>query len=391
MNDPRNLIQEQLQQAGAASSVTPELLRLDAYRITSDIALPEEEFLFRLFDVQCFPRRDLTTITGLEKCGKTFFTSMLMAAAAYPAGADKTSEFFPCLARGRERPLKVLWYDTEQSRQSTRNILKNRVAKLVGDTFPEEQFFAFNVRSCTCEERLDMLATGIESYRPDIVIIDNISDLLPSINDGEASVQVVASLMQLASTYDCNITVVIHLNKSGEKRNLRGWLGTELLHKSFEVFYCERIYNTKVFSVEQTLTRMFDIDETLYYEVTDAGLPKQSKKPNIQPRNAQGQFVSTKQDSLQVTNDKMESFNQNYIIQHPDDAQNPWEWDLRRLFADAMGGCAMIGIDSLKQTVMQRGNILSSRYYEKVFTMAEDLSIIKKTMDRNGRVVVLMP
>jgi len=151
------------------------------------------------------------------------------------------------------------------------------------------------------------------------------------------------------------------------------------------------VSTTRKFSVEQTLTRMFDIDETLYYEVTDAGLPKQSKKPNIQPRNAQGQFVSTKQDSLQVTNDKMESFNQNYIIQHPDDAQNPWEWDLRRLFADAMGGCAMIGIDSLKQTVMQRGNILSSRYYEKVFTMAEDLSIIKKTMDRNGRVVVLMP
>ena len=74
-----NLIQGQLLQAGEPSPVTPELLRLDGYRITSDTELPAEEFLFRLFGVPCFPRRDLTTVTGMEKCGKTFFSSMLMA------------------------------------------------------------------------------------------------------------------------------------------------------------------------------------------------------------------------------------------------------------------------------------------------------------------------
>jgi hypothetical protein len=35
------------------------------------------------------------------------------------------------LERIRDEPLKVMWYDTEQSRQSTKSILTGRVFKLV--------------------------------------------------------------------------------------------------------------------------------------------------------------------------------------------------------------------------------------------------------------------
>lgn len=379
-----NLIQGQLLQAGEPSPVTPELLRLDGYRITSDTELPAEEFLFRLFGVPCFPRRDLTTVTGMEKCGKTFFSSMLMACCAERRVLE--------LERIREQPLRVLWYDTEQSQQSTHNILKNRVAGLVTSTpFPEEHFFVFNVRSCSYKERMEMLITAIATFRPDLVIVDNISDLLPSINDAESSVTTIDQLMQLAAEYDCNITVVIHLNRSGEKRNLRGWLGTELLHKSFEVYYCERIYGTKVFSVEQTMTRQSDIDAVLYYEVTEEGLPKTTKKPNIQPRDAQGKFMSTRAEAYQVTSDKMATFNQDYIIRHPEDAQHPWEWDLHRLFADAMGNRASVGQDELMKCVMERSHILQQKYYDKVLKMAIERRVVMTTMDRNGRVVVIMP
>lgn len=378
-----NLIQGELLSAGEPSPITPEVLRLDGYRITSETELPAEEFLFRMFGVPCFPRRDLTTVTGLEKCGKTFFSSMLMACCAESRVLE--------MERIREQPLRVLWYDTEQSLQSTYNILKNRVAKLVTSTpFPEEQYFVFNVRSCSYKERMEMLVTAISTYKPDLVVIDNISDLLPSINDAEASVAVIDQLMQLAAAYDCNITVVIHLNRSGEKRNLRGWLGTELLHKSFEVYYCERIFNTKIFSVEQTMTRQSDIDAVLYYEVTEEGLPKTAKKPNIQPRDGQGKFMSTRTEAYQVTAEKMATFNQDYIIRHPENAQHPWEWDLHRLFADAIGDRASVGQDDLMRCVMERSHILQQKYYDKVLRMALEQRIVRTTMDRNGRVVVIM-
>ena len=116
-------IEEELAKAGEATSVSPFLVKLDKFRIMSDTDVPPEEFLMRLFGKPCFPRRDLSAVTGTEKCGKTFFTSMLMACCAEKSVLE--------LERISDRPLKVMWYDTEQSRQSTKNILANRVFKLV--------------------------------------------------------------------------------------------------------------------------------------------------------------------------------------------------------------------------------------------------------------------
>ena len=156
MKQSNDLIMEELDQAGQASPVSPLLLKLDGYRIASDTEVPEEEFLMRMFGKPCFPRRDITTVTGLEKCGKTFYTTMLMACCA--------ERSVLALERIREQPLKVMWYDTEQSRQSTKGILTGRVAKLVKGDFPEENFFVFNVRSCSYQERVDMLVEGINVF-----------------------------------------------------------------------------------------------------------------------------------------------------------------------------------------------------------------------------------
>ena len=64
-------IQEELAQAGEASPITPSLLQLDSCRIMTDTEVPEEEFLFRMYGKPCFPRRDISTVTGMEKCGKS--------------------------------------------------------------------------------------------------------------------------------------------------------------------------------------------------------------------------------------------------------------------------------------------------------------------------------
>ena len=234
MNRKKDPVREELARAGEASQITPSLRKLDGCRIMTDTNVPEEDFLMRFNGKACFPRRDLTAITGQEKCGKTFFTSMLMACCAQPQVL--------ALERIPEQPLKVMWYDTEQSRSTTKSIFANRVAGLVGKELPEDEFFVFNVRSCTYDERIDYLVAGIEAYRPDLVIIDNVSELLPSINDPEKTVEVVGTLVELATLSTCNISLVIHLNRTGEKRNLRGWLGTEILHKAYEAYYCHSLF-----------------------------------------------------------------------------------------------------------------------------------------------------
>ena len=377
-NDP---IQEEIDQAGEASLITPSLLQLDGCRIMTDTDVPEEEFLFRMFGKPCFPRRDLSTVTGLEKCGKTVFTSMLMACC--------TEKNVLELERIREEPLKVMWFDTEQSKQSTKGILTQRVKRLVKGEFPEEQFFVFNVRACTYEERLDLLITGIQTYKPDIVIIDNVSDLLPSVNDAEKSIETIEQLMQLATENDCNITVVIHLNRSGEKRNLRGWLGTEILHKTYEAYYCEHIDDTEVFFVEQTFTRKYHCGEKIYYRFNDDGLPESCGKPDYQERDAGGRYTSNKSEAYHVNQEKADTFNQQYIIRNDGNQRQPWEWNLRRLFDDAMGSVAEMSPDDLKKKVMALSGIQQPKYYDKVFKLASEKRIVKSTMAKSGRIVVI--
>ena len=380
-------IEEELCKAGEASQVSPLVVQLDKCRIMSDTKVPPEDFLFRLFGKPCFPRRDLSTITGTEKCGKTFFTSMMMACCSEKNILE--------LERIGDEPLKVMWYDTEQSRQSTKSILTDRVYNLIKTdkadvTDFDSRYFAFNVRACTCEERMDCLVAGIATYRPDMVIIDNVSDLLSSVNDQEESARVIGQLMQLSTEYECNITIVIHLNRSGEKRSLRGWLGTEILHKTFDVYHCQQIDKTDVFSVEQTFTSKYRTNEVMYYKIKDNGLPALTVKPIVQAGDSNDQSSTSKAEAYQIKPEVVKAFNQKYIIYNDPNAQQSWEWNLHLLFNDALSGFPSLTLEALQNQVMSLSGIKQPKYYEKVFKLAVDHRVVRTTMDNHGRVVVIL-
>ena len=375
-------VERDLNLATGEVKITEEMINLDRFRITSESEIQPKEYTMEFLGRPCFPRKDLSVFAGVAKTGKTFVTSMLMAAAT-------TSEDEPsvlALKRIRKEPLKVMWYDTEQSLETTKEIMVKRIAKMVGGTFPDAKFFVFNVRAMTFEERNKMLGVAIESYRPDIVIVDGIADLLPDINDGPEAIKLISELLRLADKNNCNITLNIHLNRSGEKSNLRGWLGSMLLQKAFEVFNCAKVFKTDVLSVELFMSRKVNESVTFYYKINNQGLPESTEEPDTQQRDENGRFVS---QEAQKGRSGLK-FNSDY--QRDDsDSDKGWSWDLRRLFSDAMQNSAMMGYDDLKTRVMKLGNIIRSSYYETVFAMAEEQGFVKKTQDRNLRVVVVMP
>ena len=116
----------ELEHAGEETALSPQMLLLEQLRITPEKELPKMDFLFRLFGKPCFPRRELVAITGKAKSGKTFVTSMLMACCQ--------SRDVLAFQRVGDEPLRVLWYDTEQSDESTQDILKNRIIRLLNNT-----------------------------------------------------------------------------------------------------------------------------------------------------------------------------------------------------------------------------------------------------------------
>ena len=134
------------------------------------------EFLFRLFHRPCFPRGELVALSGKAKSGKTFVGTILMALC----------QRSPVLSLERIEPrrLHVLWYDTEQSEESTQDILKHRVLPMTCGT-GSGMIDVFNVRGEMYAERLPLLEMAVRHYRPDLVIVDGIRDFVADINDGE--------------------------------------------------------------------------------------------------------------------------------------------------------------------------------------------------------------
>ena len=358
----------ELEHAGEETALSPQMLLLEQLRITPEKQLKPMEFLFRLFGKPCFPRRELVAITGKAKSGKTFVTSMLMACC-------QVNEVL-AFQRICDEPLRVLWYDTEQSDESTQDILKNRVITMIkatDQTTPnpsysggeiDRPFDVFNVRAVEWKERRDLLREAIKRCKPDLVIVDGIRDLVNDINDGVLAQEVMEELLHLATQHDCCIVCVLHQNKSGEDHNLRGWIGTELMNKAFEVYSCEKLLPQRIFSLEQTLTRKYDIEQTMYFEVGDDGLPRGASPlpPSLEGDKRGGQ-------------EPLPKLNQEYIVHEEDGG---WQFDVTRLFLDAMRGEEEVGGSELRNRVMQLSGIAFPFKYNQLLTKALELKLIER-------------
>ena len=361
----KNEVSEEMEHQGEDTLMSPLMLELKSLRITPDKQLPKMDFLFRLFGMPCFPRRELVAITGKAKSGKTFVSSMLIACCQE---RDVLSFHREC-----ETPLRVLWYDTEQSDESTQDILKNRIMRMTRDSVArqptlfdesraEPPLDIFNVRAVEWKHRRSLLVEAVNMCKPDLVIVDGIRDLVNDINDGVLAQEVMEELLHLATEAECCIACVLHQNKSGEDHNLRGWIGTELMNKAFEIYSCEKMMPQRIFKLEQTQTRKYDIERPMYYEVNDDGLPVTCGEPST----VEGERQST---------ERLPQMNRDYIIS---DVDGRWEHDVRRLFLDAMRGKDEIGGAELRTAVCNLANIRQYKFYNKLLKRAQDENVIVK-------------
>jgi len=413
-NDIMSQLDSELAHAGEETQLSPAMLLLEQLRITPEKELKPMEFLFRLFGKPCFPRGELVAITGKAKSGKTFVTSMLMAKSLAPkslapcpipadaptrslapsgeGGEHTCNDSLPSLGRVREEALKVLWYDTEQSDESTQDILKNRIIPMIavgtGVSAPlspwnEAGGEAFNVRAVEWKQRRELLCEAITRCKPDLVIVDGIRDLVNDINDGVLAQEVMEELLHLATAGNCCIVCVLHQNKSGEDRNLRGWIGTELMNKAFEVYACEKMMPQRIFKLEQTLTRKYDIEQTLYFEVGRDGLPREAAPAPVAEQGSPARGLS--EGGEKHHEERLPQLNAEYIV-HDDSVEQGWQFDVMRLFLDAMRGRDEMGGGELRTQVCRLANITQYKFYNRLLQRAIDEKVIVKT-ERNRHVV----
>ena len=238
---------------------------IDARRILPSTEITPHQFLFTWDDKPCFARGELVALTGKAKSGKTYVCSILMALAM--------KQQIMGIQRQQDEPLRVLWIDTEQSADSTQEILCMRIASLIGQDVPEEQYAVYNFRQDNWQDRLSLVLTCISKHKPDLVIFDGIRDVVGDINNYQEAQTVLGKMLSIASWSNACIVCVLHQNKSLEDKTLRGALGTELQNKSFETYECQKDPNTRIFTMRQIATRKYDITKKLEWTVNNEGMP----------------------------------------------------------------------------------------------------------------------
>ena len=353
---------------------------LEAHRITPDKELKKMDFLFEMLHKPCFPRGEIVGLSGKAKSGKTFVSSILMA-LCYRSQVLSVERIEP------ER-LHVLWYDTEQSEESTQDILRNRIIPMTGlaeDQFPMDIFDIFNVRAEGYDQRLPMLEAAVRQYKPDLVILDGIRDLVADINDGIIAQNCIERLMHLASEVRCCIVCILHQNKSAEDRNLRGWIGTELKNKAFEVYECSKS-SERIFTWSQTDTRKYDILDTLKFAVNDDGIPYLCSEEQLKEAMYQAQRKAA--EDRQTISKAMPPFNPKYVLGREGRKTN---FDRPALFRACMDEGVEYYEENLRSKLCMESNIVTDRILDEQISLAITEGLILQSVSPlNGKKVYML-
>lgn len=397
MDNALSLINSEFSKAGQDAQELQLLERLEKRRITPDKEIPPMQFLFQMFCKPCFPRGELVAVAGKAKSGKTFISSILMTLCF--------REEFLTVRRMVEEQLSVLWFDTEQSEESTQDILKNRIIPMIEaspnpsqggenidamnerkdsmDSSPWERvgdaFNIFNVRADFWQERLPMLEAAMHKFQPDLVVLDGIRDLVSDINDGVMAQDVIERLMHLASDLHCCLVCILHQNKGNEDKNLRGWIGTELKNKAFEVYECSKDAD-RIFTWSQTDTRKYDIVDQLKYTVGEDGIPKLCSVEQL--------FENKSPLSLSPTLDERPAFNPKYLLGY--DGKFP-QLNIEALFTDAFRPGEEKSAAELQATIMSMANITSYKFYNRRREEAVAQGLIEQSRNEEGHIIYTCP
>ena len=342
---------------------TPITERLAAQRILPSSDIPPHQFLFNWHSTPCFARGELVAVTGKAKSGKTYLNSILMAIAGCDSRDREplTENRTLGLQRCRDDPYRVLWLDTEQSEDSTHEILRDRIGTMIHAEPSPDNFAVYNLRAINWQERFGLVKAAILIHEPDLVIFDGIRDIVGDINDYTEAQTVIGDLLSIASYSHACIVCVLHQNKAVEDKTLRGALGTELQNKSFETYECVKDPDTRIFTVRQTATRKYDIAGKQQFCISPEGLPVACYVPEEENKN-------TPHDS---------GFNPEYI--GPDG-----KFDKRKLFGYILQNGQQMTTQQLRQVLIKVGNIRSFSFAGRIIDEARMSGVIA-IVDRDGQ------
>ena len=232
----------------------------------------------------------LGAISGQKKNGKTWVFTQLMA-AVLGCNNERTKQYLPGLVVP-QRTIdylghlpKALYIDTEMEKLSSAKVLR-RVHWLCGWDIkePNDRFAVLWLKTMPKDaevpwkRRFELIKIAIEAIQPDVVFIDGLRDIIPSINDEEAGTQILDFFGSIAEERRMNIWLALHQNPGkaadSDEAKMRGWIGTELGNKVSDTLVSIKTKKPEgvSFTVKQQDARDKDMDDWTFEITDDAGM-----------------------------------------------------------------------------------------------------------------------
>lgn len=211
--------------------------------------VPDEEepkSLYTVNGVEVLHPQTVNIVTAQRKSGKSSFGGLLMAASASPE-----HQVLNGAVRCTDGPVSILYIDTEMPLRDLRRLLRRAMktaSRHYDDQWNEHYIRCLSLKDFDETERKLLIELAIQQYRPQLVVIDGIADLIQSINSEQESRQLMAMLDYLACQYNCCVVGMLHLNFGSAK--IGGWTGTMASKKFTDSFTLKKDKTHGFFTVE---------------------------------------------------------------------------------------------------------------------------------------------
>jgi hypothetical protein len=195
-------------------------------------------------------------------------------------------------------------------------------------------------------------------------------------------------LMHLASEHHCAIVCVLHQNKSIEDHNPRGWIGTELKHKAFEMYECAKS-SERIFTWAQTDTRKYDIPEVLSFAVNEEGIPYRCTEKQLLEAQfeAQRKMVAKMEKCGGRLNKPYGDLNPKYA--HKEGRKHVF--DVKQLFTDIMTPGQTYQEEALKTEIYAATNAVKDKLHDEILQKAVAEKVILCTTNPFSKKEYVLP
>ena len=303
--------------AGIHADFEQPTINFSDYLVDLSEEIKEPPPLISFGNIPLFTRGNISCISGKAKSRKTFLSCLF--SAQFLEIPDNT---------------KIIIFDTEQAKFHVQKHAK-RIHRLLewNENQNDDRLRVFRLRELPSKERLNFIKEAIPHFKPDLIFIDGVRDIMTDFNSIAESTEIVDLLLNLSSVHDCHICAMLHENKNDD--NIRGHAGTELQNKSETVISVKK--DGDVSAVEPKYCRNIEF-EKFYFKINHDGLPELCD-PETAPKNTE---------------------------------------KLKKLFSEILPENTTLSYAELRDAVMKNCGIKNERGAEKKIKKAIDLNLVVK-------------